>query len=57
MYHHAKFELPSAFNKEYMYVQSCLKSMFISINIVQPFRQANPKICQNCNFDKIRQKR
>ena len=43
MYHHTKFELPNAFQKNYMNVQSCMMSTFISINIVHLFRQTNPK--------------
>ena len=54
MYHHAKFQLPSAFHKKYMNAQSCFMSTFIFINIARLFRPANP---QNYNFDKIMQKR
>ena len=57
MYHHTKFWLPSAFHKKYMNVQSCVMLTFISINIAWLFRPANPKKCQNYNFDKIMQKR
>ena len=34
MYHHTQFELPNAFHKNYMNVQSCIMSAFVSINIV-----------------------
>ena len=43
MYPHTKFELPYAFNKNYMNVQSCIMLTFISINIVQLLRQTNPQ--------------
>ena len=43
MYHHTKFELPNAFHKNYMNVQSCIMSMFLSFNIVHLFRQTNPQ--------------
>ena len=43
MYLHTKFELPNAFYKNYMNVQSCIMSTFISINIVHLFRQTNPQ--------------
>ena len=43
MYHQAKFELPIAFHKNYLNVQSCVMSAFISINIVHIFRQTNPQ--------------
>ena len=56
MYHYTKFELLNAFNKIYIDVQSCIISTIIFFNILQLFRQANPKKCQNCNFDKITQK-
>ena len=55
MYNHNKFELPSAFHKIYMNVQSCIMLTFISTNIVQLFSQTTPKF-QNCSFDRIRQK-
>ena len=41
MYHHTI--LPNAFHKNYMNVQSCIMSTFISINIVHFFRQTNPQ--------------
>ena len=43
MYHHTKFEHPNAFHKNYMNVQSCMMSTFISINNVHFFRQTNPQ--------------
>ena len=43
MYHHTKFELLIAFHKNYMNVQSCTMSTFISNTIVHLFRQTNPK--------------
>ena len=43
MYHHTKFELTNAFHKNYMNVQICIMSTFISINIVHLFRQTNPE--------------
>ena len=43
MYHQTKFELPIAFHKNYMNVQSCVMSTFISINIVHLSRQTNPQ--------------
>ena len=44
MYHHTKFELPNLSHKNYMNVQSCIMSTFISINTVHLFRQANTQI-------------
>ena len=42
-YHHTKFELPNAFHKNYMKVQSCIMSTLFSINIVHLFRQTIPQ--------------
>ena len=41
MYHHIKFQLPDAFHQNYMNVQSCIISTFISINILHLFLQTN----------------
>ena len=43
MYHHTEFELPSAFHKNYMNVQNCKMSTFISINFVHLFFRTNPQ--------------
>ena len=43
MYYHTKFELPNAFRKNYMNVQSCIMPTFIFINIVYLLRQTNPQ--------------
>ena len=43
MYHHTKFKLPNAFNKNHMNFQSSIMSTFMSIDIVRLFRQTNPK--------------
>ena len=43
MYHHAKFELPSAFHKKYMNVQSCIMSTLMYIGIEHLFSHINPK--------------
>ena len=45
MYHHTKLELPNAFHKNYMYMnsQSCIMQTFISVIIVPLFSQANPR--------------
>ena len=51
VYHHTKFELPSAFHKKYMNVQSCIMSTFISIKIVQLFQQTHP---QNVRIEILR---
>ena len=44
MYHHTNFNLPSAFRKKYMNVQSCKMSTFMSIMLCAfPVKQP-PKI-------------
>ena len=43
MYHNTKFDLPNAFHKNHMNVQSCIMSRFISINIVYLFCHTNPQ--------------
>ena len=64
MYHHTKFEPPTALTKMYMNVQSCIMSTIISVNIFQFFRQTNPKNAKivilddlSCSFDTITHKR
>ena len=43
MYHHTKFNFPSAFHKKYMNEQSWFMSTFISNYIARLFRPANPQ--------------
>ena len=54
MFNYTKFPLPNAFQKKYMNVQRCIVSTIMYINILQLFRQTNPKM-PKYDFDKIRQ--
>ena len=54
MYHHTKYEFPSASYKKCINVQSCARSLPSILCNATRFRHTNP---QNCNFHKIRQKK
>ena len=55
MYHHTKFQLPSAFHKKYMFKVVLCQRLFSLI--LRDFPSGEPPKCQNYNFDKIMQKR
>ena len=43
-YHHTTFEPPSAFNKKYTIVQSCIMSTYMAIDIMESVLKKNHKM-------------